>query len=250
MQNSSKALRRLVAAAGVAAVAVGSAAAASAVTKRTIEAEYAGIKLMVDGVEVTPKDAAGNAVEPFISNGTTYLPVRAVGNALGKEVEWDGNTKTVYIGSHGTARLPYQVNSNAALYDGSKADESFSVAGTAHNMGVVLKSVWKTGNSDESRKTADAIWNTEGFKTMTFTVGHVGNVQANGTLYVALDGLAAGEYQLRWDGSPQTITVNLDGSPNVKLSLVADPLAEDVRFDSATWPNQLAEYGIYDVTLS
>ena len=31
-------------------------------------------------------------------NGTTYLPVRAVANALGKEVYWDGPNYTVYIG--------------------------------------------------------------------------------------------------------------------------------------------------------
>ncbi len=35
--------------------------------------------------------------EPFIYNGTTYLPVRAVGEAVGKEVAWDNDTKTVTL---------------------------------------------------------------------------------------------------------------------------------------------------------
>ena len=60
--------------------------------------EYRDIKICVDGERITPMDADGNYVEPFIIDGTTYLPVRAVANAFGKEVSWDGNTHTVYIG--------------------------------------------------------------------------------------------------------------------------------------------------------
>ncbi len=59
---------------------------------------YSNIKIYIDGAEIVPKDANGNVVEPFIYNGTTYLPVRAISNAFGKEVEWDGIEKIVYIG--------------------------------------------------------------------------------------------------------------------------------------------------------
>ncbi len=57
-----------------------------------------GIKIFVDGQKINPRDADGNSVEPFIHNGTTYLPVRAVANALGKAVYWDGPNYTVYLG--------------------------------------------------------------------------------------------------------------------------------------------------------
>lgn len=70
----------------------------AAVATNTLQAHYMNIKLVIDGVEVTPKDAGGNVVEPFVVDGTTFLPVRAVGEALGKKVTWDGNTKTVYLG--------------------------------------------------------------------------------------------------------------------------------------------------------
>lgn len=66
-----------------------------------------GIKIVVDGQRVVPKDANGNTVEPFIYNGTTYLPVRAVATALGKEVYWDGPNYTVYLGKmNGTLQYP------------------------------------------------------------------------------------------------------------------------------------------------
>lgn len=60
---------------------------------------YNNIKIFIDGTELVPKDANGNTVEPFIMNGTTYLPVRAVANAFGKDVDWNGETQTVYLGA-------------------------------------------------------------------------------------------------------------------------------------------------------
>ncbi|MGN1098150.1 MAG: stalk domain-containing protein, partial [Clostridia bacterium] len=65
----------------------------------SITAVYQNIKLVVDGVLIEPKDANGNTVEPFIYNGTTYLPVRSVAEAFGKEVLWDGENATVFLGS-------------------------------------------------------------------------------------------------------------------------------------------------------
>lgn len=58
---------------------------------------YQGIKITLDGEEITPKDGAGNVVEPFTIDGTTYLPVRAIANAMGLEVNWNGATNTVEI---------------------------------------------------------------------------------------------------------------------------------------------------------
>lgn len=66
--------------------------------QKNIQAVYSDIKIVVDGVKITPKDSSGKIVEPFIYEGTTYLPVRAISEALGKAVYWDQITKTVYIG--------------------------------------------------------------------------------------------------------------------------------------------------------
>lgn len=77
---------------------------------RNIQAVFKNIKICVDGVQMTPRDTAGNVIEPFIYNGTTYLPIRAVGEATGKEVTWDGATSTVYLGkSSMTSYLGQQV---------------------------------------------------------------------------------------------------------------------------------------------
>lgn len=59
-----------------------------------------GVSIYVDDVKLNPRDANGNPVEVFIYNGTTYLPVRAVSEALEVPVQWDGSTRSVYVGKH------------------------------------------------------------------------------------------------------------------------------------------------------
>ncbi len=66
---------------------------------KNVAIAYNNIKICIDGTYLEPKDANGNPVEPFTMDGTTYLPVRAVAGAFGKDVDWDGNTNTVYLGA-------------------------------------------------------------------------------------------------------------------------------------------------------
>lgn len=67
--------------------------------KKQINVEYNNIKINIDGNNYVAKDVNGNVVEPFTYNGTTFLPVRGVANAFGKNVGWDDSTKTVNITS-------------------------------------------------------------------------------------------------------------------------------------------------------
>ena len=85
---------------------LGAAAFAAEGYTKQLTASYVGVSLVVDGMPIVPRDVNGNTVEPFIVDGTTYLPVRAVAEALGKEVSWDGDTKTVFIGSKTDNGLP------------------------------------------------------------------------------------------------------------------------------------------------
>lgn len=70
-------------------------------TGRTITmgltADYADIKVTLDGQPLTLTDANGKTVEPFAIEGTTYLPIRAISNALGLEVGWDGEYHVVTL---------------------------------------------------------------------------------------------------------------------------------------------------------
>ena len=62
-----------------------------------IDVLYNDIKIEIDGESFVATDANGNVVEPFIYNGTTYLPVRAIATAFDKDVAWDETTYTVSL---------------------------------------------------------------------------------------------------------------------------------------------------------
>lgn len=59
-----------------------------------------GVQVYIDDIKIDTKDANGNPVEPFIHNGTTYLPVRAVADALKVDVAWEQSTNSVHLGKH------------------------------------------------------------------------------------------------------------------------------------------------------
>ena len=68
---------------------------------KTQTLDYSDIKVVLDGKVLKLSDATGAEVEPFSIDGTTYLPVRAISQALGFEVAWNGDSHTVYISREG-----------------------------------------------------------------------------------------------------------------------------------------------------
>ncbi len=68
---------------------------------RNISVSYRNIKIYADGNLVN----TSGANEAFIYNGTTYLPVRAVGEAYNKAVDWDAANSAVYLGKRPTGSL-------------------------------------------------------------------------------------------------------------------------------------------------
>ncbi len=66
-------------------------------TGTNISVFYNNIKILIDGNEIKTKDVNGKIVEPFIFNGTTYVPIRVVSEELNKIVRWDGDNKQVLI---------------------------------------------------------------------------------------------------------------------------------------------------------
>ena len=88
MKNMKQVLLGLVI--GIAFMSVGDLSAAS--VAKNIEVFYNNIRIFIDGDEVKPEQ------EPFVYEGTTYVPLRFVSSALGKEVKWNAQDVAVYIG--------------------------------------------------------------------------------------------------------------------------------------------------------
>lgn len=71
----------------------------------------ASCNIMIDGEALLCYDANGVLVEPFVYEGTTYVPVRAIATAFDTTVSWDQETKTVHLGeAGGTPELNEEIN--------------------------------------------------------------------------------------------------------------------------------------------
>lgn len=73
-------------------------AAALEPSRITVE-QRPSVTIVVDGTARTFYDAAGKEVHPLYYNGTHYLPVRAIGELMGKTVSWNSQTRTITLAS-------------------------------------------------------------------------------------------------------------------------------------------------------
>lgn len=178
-----------------------------------IQAEYSDIKIYMDGILLSPKDANGKTVEPFIYDGTTYLPVRAVGEAIGKQVSWDGATSSVYLGER-----PGQTTYMTDIMDAFTSDDytkystengkSFTMGGTKYTNGFVL--AWSK---------AEAVFNLNGkYRSITLDMGHIdGSNNVDQTVQIFVDDRLVDEYEVGYDDIPRTITIPVNYGLKVKF---------------------------------
>jgi hypothetical protein len=196
----------------------------AASVQRQITAHFNDIKIYVDGVLITPRDVNGNIVEPFISDGTTYLPVRAVGEAFGKTVEWDGSTWSIFIGPRPGAvqYLPdilpaYQSNDqhgyNYVEYSAFKSGgaERFRMGGVVYTNGFTFN-----GNGSW------AVYNTNGqFTKLTGVLchvdGHGGFTNENAVWQIWCDGVLVDEWPISNDMAPRNVSIDLRGVNQLKI---------------------------------
>ncbi len=71
-----------------------------------IRIEVSPINVLVDGEVFQPKDAKGNDVMVFTYNGTTYAPLRALAEAYGLEVGYDGERHIATVSKQPTQTQP------------------------------------------------------------------------------------------------------------------------------------------------
>ena len=138
---------------------------------KTAELFYRDIKISLNGKEITPKDANGNPVEPFIIDGTTYLPVRGVAGALGLDVDWDGNTSTVILKEKGYSEGSDYNRQNPAPI-GTKQTFSVSDYFDEYTATVVINSVVRGAEAWDMVQKAN-MFNDEAGEGLEYIVANV-----------------------------------------------------------------------------
>lgn len=171
---------------------------------------YPGISIYLDDSKLNPTDVNGNPVEVFVYNGTTYLPVRAVSEALDIPVEWEASTRTVYLGKHkGSVDYllsvcpPYQSYAYSAPSTVSMSGKKY-----AHCMHFM-----------EHVPSGFALFNLDGqYDTLTFTAGHMDGRNMSTTTYnFYLDGELTYSIDLDSGALPEEYELDLDGALQLKI---------------------------------
>ena len=98
---------------------------ATATSRRSIQVED-GVGITLNGAKFTPRDADGKEVSVFLYNGTTYVPVRAISEAMGMDVSFNSATRTVVLTT--ADRTASQQGSTAASGDYISADRAKQIA--------------------------------------------------------------------------------------------------------------------------
>ena len=134
------------------AIAIG--AMGSAVAVYSIQANAdPSISVTLDGKELSLEDVNGKQVDPIYIDGTTYLPVRAISEALGLDVNWNGanseveltektlNSNQQFLVSKNQAKtyinpLPLDYQMSSSENKGVVAENPFEIGQMIGNMGI------------------------------------------------------------------------------------------------------------------
>ena len=145
------------------------------------------VAILIDGQSFSGKNERGETVKPFAYDGTTYVPIRALGHALGYGVSWDSAKACVVVDTKGksTAVSTKTGGTEAPLPPGvSKIDKI-----------LINKQVFKG-------------YNERGEKVVPFAY--------DGTTYVPIRALGlALKYEVGWDGATSSVTVSTGGKAPV-----------------------------------
>ncbi len=190
-------------------IAVGGVAYATS-GQRNIDVTYDNYKVYIDNTLADLTDANGTTVEPFVYNGTTYLPVRGVAQAMGAQVTYDGASRSVYIWDKmvpGETMMmdvcpPYE---GGSVYSSSEG-RTFEMDGKKRSNGITFG--WG-GN---------ALFNLDGrYNSLSFDIGHTDSLGYEKTVTFIVDGKTVKTVTLDPEQLAEHITIPLNYGLQLKI---------------------------------
>ncbi len=182
---------------------------------RNISVTYDNIKVYKDNVLCELKDSNGSTIEPFIYNGTTYMPVRGTASLADMQVTWDGANKSVYLwdemvpsGTNFMQECPPYETSGLNKYISTKG-QSFEMAGEKYSDGMVSYS-----------SSGYALFNLNSkYSTLECTVGHSDSYNTNRDRSVSfiVDGKVVQTVELEASTLPKKVSIPLKYGLQLKI---------------------------------
>jgi len=134
-----------------------------------------GIRVHGSNISIAPEN------EPFIYQGRTYVPLRLISEALGYDVDWDGDTFTVLIG--GTAQqvttgIPFVYYNETTTYNNWEyrvvdvKHESGTIGGYRPSGTFVIALVRVQNLGKAARSLGDGFFTAEDEKEISYQMRH------------------------------------------------------------------------------
>jgi len=201
------------------------------------------VKLYVDNQYVELKDANGTTVKPFIKDGTTYVPLRGVSNALGYYIKWNGGKRSVEIFKDTIPEeglsldwvRPYELYGVDAYYE-SKG-QSLLIDNDSYFNSLRFSVVLVASNSEFGFNPTALLNLDSKYNYMTFTVGHCDGAFKGYTSFeeekkieFIVDGKVVKTHIISPNAYSERITVPLNYGLKLKIMSSGDTAMGDIRF--------------------
>ncbi|MEF2247954.1 NPCBM/NEW2 domain-containing protein [Paenibacillus sp. IITD108] len=191
-----------------------------AATSSTIQVSFDKVNFWINGVNKTVPSGKynNNGTEvpaSFMYKGTNYLPMRMVAEMLGKEVNWDGKTSSVYVGStkgDGVYLSDLNPTGISYPYPGDKivVNPTMKLGGQLYTNGIFF-----------NRVTTDIEYALDSkYKKFSGIVGLDDSGNKNTTVVTFLgDGNELATYTLLAGSKPSEFNVDVTGVLSLKISI-------------------------------
>lgn len=178
-----------------------------------------GVKLFVDNEEQKLYDANGTEVKPFIKDGTTYVPLRGVSKVLGYPVEWEGQTKSVYVWKDDVSPngvtmdflRPYEIQHSTgwASFNAGYESDGGRVEIDGEYYTNVLSGWW-----------GSALFNLDGkYDTLTCVLGPTANLNDEKTVTFIVDGKIVETIVIEPNSFSKEINIDLQKGLQLKIMI-------------------------------
>ena len=193
---------------------------------------FTGINVYVNDKKLPDKNVNNNP-NAFVYNGTIYVAAGTIIKALGQNASWDGDTNTLYIGSHNAAdtQIPVQPQPQASkggnlldicppyqTHNNYQVMESVTIAGKKYTNAFCLSNYSHQMFGDNN---GWALYNLDNkYASFSFDIGHIDKkAMHNGTLKVYLDGNLVSTIDVTSEMLPKHYDINLNYTAQMKLEM-------------------------------
>jgi len=208
---------------------------ASSFTKNLLV--YYGIanKIVINGLDKTPTDTM-----PFVYEGTTYVPLRYISEALGSSVGWEGSTGTIFIGEQPNKNITYLSDLPLYSYDNvtllrtnNSTDEDKNITSYSYYFpsGYVMKAAgteYAKGISlipnNKAYPSTDLIFNLNGqYSTLSGVVNYADQWMERAgkdIIKFYVDDILKGQYTIEKGKLPQNFEISVKNGLQLRIEII------------------------------